>query len=249
MTKVTHEDILEYKKRGSWRALEAIAQEIIEDIRNKTMSNFEPKLGGGTRLMLDLDHRISHDIDLFITDPQLIGYISPRLNDKLENIVSNYDEAADFIKLEFPDGEIDFIVRGSLLNLPDERSTETTFLLEPIAEVLAKKLFYRGPNLTSRDLFDWWSIEHTMPSAVPQVEMGKLLEKKYEDINSVLDIMEKSERQKSNWDKIISPDKPNMSDAIQWGKAKLRLYRTMASGHLKKSDNSFNRDDENDMSP
>lgn len=37
--------------------------------------------GGGTRLALLLDHRVSYDLDLFVTDAQAIGYLSPRLND------------------------------------------------------------------------------------------------------------------------------------------------------------------------
>ena len=31
--------------------------------------------GGGTALMLQLDHRDSHDIDLFLDDPQLLPYV------------------------------------------------------------------------------------------------------------------------------------------------------------------------------
>ncbi len=30
-------------------------------------------LGGGTALMLQIDHRESQDIDIFLSDPQLLG--------------------------------------------------------------------------------------------------------------------------------------------------------------------------------
>ena len=53
------------------------------------------------------------------------------------------DEDANSLKLRLKDGEIDFIVAMSLLGLPAEHSGETGFALEPVAEVLAKKLFYR----------------------------------------------------------------------------------------------------------
>jgi len=33
--------------------------------------------GGGTALMLQIDHRESHDIDLFLDDPQIIPYLNP----------------------------------------------------------------------------------------------------------------------------------------------------------------------------
>ena len=33
--------------------------------------------GGGTALMLSIGHRESHDIDIFIDDPQLLSYLAP----------------------------------------------------------------------------------------------------------------------------------------------------------------------------
>lgn len=31
--------------------------------------------GGGTAMMLQIDHRESHDVDLFLDDPQLLPYV------------------------------------------------------------------------------------------------------------------------------------------------------------------------------
>jgi hypothetical protein len=42
--------------------------------------------GGCTVLMLRLAHRQSKDIDLFVPDPQYLGYINPRLSDAAEDI-------------------------------------------------------------------------------------------------------------------------------------------------------------------
>ena len=33
--------------------------------------------GGGTAMMVQIGHRLSHDIDLFLNDPQLLGYVDP----------------------------------------------------------------------------------------------------------------------------------------------------------------------------
>lgn len=33
--------------------------------------------GGGTALMLQIAHRESHDIDLFIDDPQILPFLNP----------------------------------------------------------------------------------------------------------------------------------------------------------------------------
>lgn len=175
--------------------------------------------------MLALEHRISHDIDLFMRDPQWIGYITPRLNDRVGAVVSDYEEAADYIKLNLPEGEIDFIVRGSLLGLPDEASHETSLPLEPVAEVLAKKLFYRGYALTPRDLFDWWAVEKLMPERVPKAAMGHLLESKRQGILKALELLPRSRAAAKLWSGILAPDKPEMADVAMWGRDALDQYQ------------------------
>ena len=80
--------------------------------------------------MLGMEHRISDDIDLFIRDPQWIGYLTPRLNDKFEHLINSYDEGATSLKLKFNEGEIDFIVSMSLLGLENKVSSESLFPLE-----------------------------------------------------------------------------------------------------------------------
>jgi hypothetical protein len=77
--------------------------------------------------MLALNHRISDDIDLFIRDPQWIGYLSPRLNERFENDITGYSENAVALKIRLLKGEIDFIVGMSLLGMPDESAPETKF--------------------------------------------------------------------------------------------------------------------------
>jgi hypothetical protein len=146
--------IEEYIARGPWRQLEAAALKVVDMAERAGGRQMSPVLGGGTRLMLALRHRLSDDIDLFIRDPQWIAYITPRLNDEVGALAQSYDEASDFLKLRHPAGEIDFIVRMSLLGEPPQRSELCAFMLEPVAEVLAKKLFYRGWALTPRDLYD-----------------------------------------------------------------------------------------------
>ncbi|MCG8559317.1 MAG: nucleotidyl transferase AbiEii/AbiGii toxin family protein [Hyphomicrobiales bacterium] len=37
--------------------------------------------GGGTALMLQIEHRESHDIDLFIDDPQILPLLNPETQD------------------------------------------------------------------------------------------------------------------------------------------------------------------------
>jgi len=109
--------------------------------------------GGGTVLSLTLSHRESHDIDIFVDDPQLLGYLSPKFSDE----EGQYDETSNYIKIYRPKGEIDFILAPRLL--PDISLRHPTFEGRPIPcehplEIVAKKLHYRGDSFTVRDWFD-----------------------------------------------------------------------------------------------
>ncbi len=55
----------------------AVQTRLVEDVSRTAGFALHPLLGGGTRLMLSLHHRLSDDIDLFIRDPQWIGYLTP----------------------------------------------------------------------------------------------------------------------------------------------------------------------------
>jgi hypothetical protein len=231
VTGISREDLDKFRAEGSWRALEIMAQRMAADVSEKVARPFQPLLGGGTRLMLALNHRISHDIDLFFTDAQWIGYLTPRLNDCVEAMTADYDEAADYLKLRFPEGEIDFIVRTRLLNLPPESAPDTTFALDPIPEVLAKKLFFRGATLTPRDLFDWWAIETMQPGVVPVVDMGRLLEKRAGGIRLALDSMGKSPRSQRIWEAILAPSIPSFTPTIDWATDQLGTYLAARDKH------------------
>lgn len=61
MTIITRKAIEQHRSAGPWRELEAIAQELTADARANGGSFINPILGGGTRLMLALEHRISDD--------------------------------------------------------------------------------------------------------------------------------------------------------------------------------------------
>lgn len=148
---ITRDMLLQHRATGPWRDLESIAQNLTADAKKHGGSFFTPRLGGGTRLMLALNHRISDDIDLFVDSPAWLAYLTPRTSDAFEDKLTDYIEDADHVKWRFAFGEIDFIVRTSLLKSDDlwnPPAIETTFELEPPLEVLAKKLFYRGWALT-----------------------------------------------------------------------------------------------------
>jgi Nucleotidyl transferase AbiEii toxin, Type IV TA system len=215
------DDVLAHRNNGSWRRLEKLAAQIVEDANRRAGLDMAPKLGGGTRLMLALNHRISDDIDLFIRDPQWIGYLTPRLNETFSDVLQGYDEASGSLKLRAREGEIDFIVGMSLLGLPDEHSHDCTFALEPAAEVLAKKLFYRGWALTPRDLFDWWAVETKLTDEVPADKLATLLKSRLDELDRALKALEGSLSAQQVWTALRAPQLPPFKETLAWARGQV----------------------------
>ena len=121
---------------GVWKELFSRALVLMEHLETQTR---EPHwtFGGGTVLMLRLGHRQSKDIDLFVPDPQYLGYINPRLSEVAEQLSTDYEENAEFIKFYLPVGEI-----------------------------IAKKMWHRGDHAKVRDLYDLCAVAEAEPSAL-----------------------------------------------------------------------------------
>jgi len=87
-------------------------------------------------------------------------------------LTSSYIEQAGFLKLYFPEGEIDFVASAPLTRAP----TTTESLLghkvevETSAEIVAKKLWHRGEQFTARDLFDLALVAEREPGALWQIK-------------------------------------------------------------------------------
>jgi hypothetical protein len=158
------------------------------------------------------------------SSPQWIGYLSPRLNEEVSSQVKGYEEASDFLKLQYPQGEIDFIVRMSLLGQEPEKSEDCAFDLEPVGEVLAKKLFYRGWALTPRDLFDWWAINELAAVEIDEPQMGALLQSRSDAIDNALSLMHQSSTAMAKWDSIRATTKPEMEQVAAQMRERLDSY-------------------------
>ncbi len=197
-----------------------MAAELVAGAERRAGIEMNPLLGGGTRLMLAYEHRISHDIDLFIHDAQWIGFLTPRLNDDAGRFPL-YEEASNFLKITLPEGEIDFIVGMSLLGLADESYPGLPFALEPVAEVLAKMLFYRGASLTARDLYDWWAVSSASPDVLPAAQIISLLGSKVSGVETGLKNLSRPKAALSVWDTLITSARPKLSEAIAWAESQL----------------------------
>jgi hypothetical protein len=162
---------VEERRLVIWESLFRRALRIIDSVDADVLPPERWSFGGGTVLMRRYRHRFSKDIDIFVPDPQYLGYLSPRLNDEVEEMTSHYNEQANFIKLYFPEGEIDVVAAGALTR----PATVSEFVLgrqvqvETSAEILAKKIYHRAKHFTARDLFDFALIAEKEPTALSSI--------------------------------------------------------------------------------
>jgi hypothetical protein len=154
-----------------WEGLFERALVLIDDARTHGLPVDEWSFGGGTVLMRRHRHRLSKDIDIFIDNPEFLGYLSPRLSDVAESLTTDYVEDTEYVKLRFPDGEIDFVVAAPLSQLPANRETilGRPFLVETSTEIVAKKIWHRGAMFTARDIFDLAMVAEREPEALKEI--------------------------------------------------------------------------------
>ena len=110
-------------------------------------------------MMLQIDHRESHDVDIFLDDPQLLSFLDPAKHDFDFEIrpADHKGDGTHFLKLAFENvGEIDFIIASSLTDNPtiDATVEECQTRLETIPEIITKKIYHRGTAIKPRDIFD-----------------------------------------------------------------------------------------------
>ena len=143
---------------GAWRALLPRALTLIDEIRvHGGIADPFWTLGGGTVLMFRHRHRLSKDIDVFVPDPQYLGFVTPRLNNVAADMTADYTEQPSaWVKLQFEEGEVDFAAAPNLLGDAWEtwEIDGHAIRVETSAEIIAKKMFHRGDRVTARDLFD-----------------------------------------------------------------------------------------------
>lgn len=156
-----------FDRPGSWRQLFTSAMTLIDHLGTE-VKNPSWSFGGGTVLMLRLNRRHSKDIDLFVPDPQYLGYVTPRLSDAAESLTTEYEEGAVFVKLILAPGEIDFVVGTPLTEAPWDVVVHEgrEIKVESCAEIIAKKMHHRGDQAKARDLFDLCAVAELEPRAI-----------------------------------------------------------------------------------
>ena len=155
---------------GPWEVLFQRALRLVDDIqRHGGLADPFWTFGGGTVLMFRYGHRLSKDIDIFVPDPQYLGYVTPRLSDTAASLTEEYTEMpGSFVKLQFEEGEIDFVAAPNLTDAAWEwwEIQGRPVRVETAAEVIAKKMYHRGDRATARDLFDLAMVVEREPDAL-----------------------------------------------------------------------------------
>jgi hypothetical protein len=147
------------RPQSDWSRLFRIACSLIRQTNSEQAIIDGWTFGGGTALMLQIDHRESHDVDIFLSDAQQLPFLDPQKRDfKFEIRPTAHDgDGARSLKLVFDKiGEIDFIVASALTSSPTTPSVVEgeSVLLETIPEIITKKIYHRGTGIKPRDIFD-----------------------------------------------------------------------------------------------
>jgi hypothetical protein len=181
-------------------------------------------LGGGTALMLRYAHRRSEDIDIFVPDPQLLGFLTPRLNPVAESLTPDYAEGASYVKLYFREGQIDFIASRHVTPTPATRETlvGVEVPLETAAEVIGKKLWHRAHAFTARDVLDLALVAAVDPAEVEKVE--HILEYRADALSGRLDAAADILAEQFEALDILRPA-PRFGDCLATVRAMLAPYR------------------------
>jgi Nucleotidyl transferase AbiEii toxin, Type IV TA system len=155
---------------GAWEVLFPRALQLVDDIqRYGGLADPFWTFGGGTVLMFRYGHRLSKDIDIFVPDPQHLGYVTPRLSDTAASLTEDYTEmSGSFVKLQFEEGEVDFVAAPNLTDAAWEwwEIQGRAVRVETAAEIIAKKMYHRGDRATARDLFDLALVVEREPDAL-----------------------------------------------------------------------------------
>jgi predicted nucleotidyltransferase component of viral defense system len=155
-----------------WETLFRRALVLVDSVGNAGIRLDDWTFGGGTVLMRRYRHRFSKDVDIFIPDPQYLNYLSPHLNDTAESLTGDYTLQAEFLKLRFPEGEIDFVVSTALTDNPavPEDVLGRRTLVETSVEIVAKKVWHRGSRFRARDVLDLALVAEKEPAALATIK-------------------------------------------------------------------------------
>ncbi len=173
-------------------ALENFAKDVYSYLPNNDSSTI--RFGGGTALAIYyFQHRLSFDIDLFVTDVQIMNYLSPKhwIDETLAFNSTQYIDLSNHIRVLSSKHNIKVDVLVSQDNndeylVDDSKEVfSSTIYVESIEDIIAKKIVYRRNNNLTRDIID-------IAVSIKYADniLKKLYDKKLIDINDVKELYE-----------------------------------------------------------
>lgn len=213
-------------EQGSWRSLIALAEAMtVQAAQHMNTDALPPRLGGGIRLMLEYRHRISNDVDLFVRDAQWLIHFSPRTHRQFGADIQSFEESGSALTLNSKIGQIRLNVAQSLLYEMPETSRDSVFALDTCAEVIAKKLFYRGELLTCQDLFDWMTVTGAEPDLTQKLSRAGLLRGiRLLALEARLAMMASDPQAQQKWATIRPSPVISLVDAVGWATGAIKTY-------------------------
>jgi hypothetical protein len=79
----------------NWARLFRIACALIHQVNSERSIIDHWTFGGGTAMMLQIDHRESRDVDIFLPDPQLLPFLDPQKHDFRLELIPSTMKATD----------------------------------------------------------------------------------------------------------------------------------------------------------
>ncbi len=163
---------------NAWKSLLPFCFRVVDEVAQTHGVDFPIRIGGGSMLLRRYGHRKSMDLDLFVTDVQLVRWCSPRANEAALDLFPDYSEEANAVKLVTGMQEIDVIAVAPIIteNAVDEAVVEGRIvLIERPREILAKKIVYRGRTFLVRDMFDMACVATAEPEEIAAILPGLTL--------------------------------------------------------------------------
>lgn len=156
----------------TWEALFRRALQAIDSVREPVFGAGSWSFGGGTALMRRYRHRLSKDIDIFVPDPQHLGYLDPELNEAVAALTPRYLKEANYLRLYFPEGEVDFIAAAPVTENPRaiEKVLGRDVQIDTSIEIVGKKVSYRAAAFAARDVFDFALVAEREPKELPKIK-------------------------------------------------------------------------------
>jgi hypothetical protein len=159
----------------AWKELLPSCFSVVDEVIRDRKVEFPIRIGGGSMLLRRYRHRKSRDLDLFVTDAQLVRWCSPRFNEAAADLFPDYGEEAAAVKLVTGMQEIDIIAAAPIILDGAVEEVELggrQAFVELPREIIAKKVVYRGRNFQTRDVFDLACVATAEPEEVAAVLPG-----------------------------------------------------------------------------